>query len=310
MKKNIFASLILATGIFASCQNSTNDETSEENTYVPIENPDATAYITEVLDFSPAPGQFLNKVDNDLDTKENIVGDTYMFISLGTFGGSVTFKFDHSIMNKEGDDLAIYGNPFEGSSEPGIVMVCQDLNHNGVPDENEPWYQLKGSEFNKTETQHDVRVTYYKPEAEDDTHIIKYKKEYAGQVEEGELDFRPVIPWHPQPMFPSFYEEDEISFTGTLLASNVTEEDGVYYNNAYDWGYADNKGYEQEGILRSADLFDISNAVDKNGQSVDLIAVDFVKVYTATIDINGRIGERSTEVFKAADISLLPQEEN
>ncbi|OHX63946.1 hypothetical protein [Flammeovirga pacifica] len=299
-----FVAVLLLILSLGSCQN-TNDEVEQENIYKPNENPNATPWITEVLDFSPAPGQFLNKVDNDQDTKDYIVGDTYTFLSLGTFGGSVSFKFDHSIMNQEGNDLAIYGNPFEGSSEPGIVMVCQDLNGNGYPDDNEPWYQLKGSEYYKNETKHHVSVTYYRPSATEDQHLIKYKKVYAGNTEEGILDFTPVIPWHPQPMFPSFYQENEITFTGTLLESNVIVDDGIYYNKAYDWGYADNKGYEQEGKLRAADLFDISNAVDDNGKSVDLIAIDFVKVYTATIDINGRIGERSTEVFKAADLSLL-----
>ncbi|MBD0402824.1 InlB B-repeat-containing protein [Flammeovirga sp. EKP202] len=280
--------------------------------YTPIVNPNATPYITEVLNFSPAPGQFLNKVD-DQASVVNIIGDSYQFISLGTFGGNVTFKFDHSIMNGEGDDIAIYGNSFEDNSEPGIVMVCQDLNHNGIADDDEPWYELAGSEYYKDETTHNYSITYYRPGPEEDQHIIKYKEKYGDTENEGEMDFTPVKPFHEQPMFPTFYEEDEITFTGTKLKSNTWFEDmgewKYYHNPAYDWGYADNRGYENEGILRSADLFDISNAVDENGEKVELIAIDFVKVYTATTEIAHWLGERSPEIVKAADISLLPTNE-
>ncbi|ANQ52781.2 InlB B-repeat-containing protein [Flammeovirga sp. MY04] len=278
--------------------------------YKPNVNPDATPFITEVLDFSPAPGQFVNYVDKE-PSMENIIGNSHQFISLGTFGGSVTFKFDHSIMNNDGNDLAIYGNSFTGpygdSCEPGIVMVCQDLNGNGIADEDEPWYQLKGSEYDKPETKHNFKITYYKPEEGENEYEIKYVSEYAGKTEEGVLDFKPVEPFHQHAMFPnsSYYTEGQITFEGTCLASNLTEEDGIYSNNAYDWGYADNKGYEQEGVLQAADVFDLDNAVDMEGNKVNLVAVDFVKVYTATTDMAGWLGERSTEIVKAADISLL-----
>lgn len=303
MKKLILSAIII--GLFSCTQ---EDSEPIDNTYKPIENPNATPYITEVVDFSPAPGQFLNKVD-DQASVENIIGNSPQFISLGTFGGNVTFKFDHSIINQEGDDIAIYGNPFENSSEPGIVMVCQDLNHNGVADDDEPWYELAGSEYSKPETIHNYTITYYRPAEGENQHLIKYKASQNGTTEEGILDFTPVIPWHDQPMFPTFYEDDEITFTGTKLKSNTYHDGDIYYNPKYDWGYADNAGYEQEGILRSADLFDISNAVDENGQKVHLIAIDFVKVYTATTTLAGQLGERSTEVFKAADLRLIMEDE-
>ncbi|AZQ64941.1 hypothetical protein EI427_22200 [Flammeovirga pectinis] len=290
-----------------SCQNSDSESIENPSDYIPIENPNATPYITEVVDFSPAPGQFINYSTN-AETKENIIGSSDQFMSLGTFGGNVTFKFDHSILNTDGNDLAIYGNSFKGSSEPGIVMVCQDLNHNGLVDDNEPWYALKGSEFNKSSTKHQYSITYYKPSATENQHIINYTSSYNGTEENGKMDFTAVIPYHDHPMFPAEYTENEITFTGTLLASNTTKEGDVYYNNKYDWGYSDNAGYENEEKLRGADLFDFKNAVDINGQAVQLNAVDFIKVYTCTKEVNGWLGERSTEIIKAADLSLLSNE--
>ena len=40
--------------------------------------------------------------------------------------------FDHSVDNIAGYDLAIRGNAFDGSSEPGIVWVSRDENGNDL----------------------------------------------------------------------------------------------------------------------------------------------------------------------------------
>lgn len=85
------------------------------------------------------------------------------YVSLGGFGGYIVVGFDHSIDASGGYDLAIVGNSFEGSSEPGIVWVMQDENGDGLP--NDTWYELKGSETGKAETLQDYAVTYYRPRA-------------------------------------------------------------------------------------------------------------------------------------------------
>ena len=75
---------------------------------------------------------------------ETIGGDKGGLVSLGAYGGYITFHFDHSIANVKGEkDLYIKGNAFKDNSEPGIVMVSQDVNGNGLPDD--PWYELSGS---------------------------------------------------------------------------------------------------------------------------------------------------------------------
>ncbi len=283
-----------------------------------IDLTDKSPWISEVLDFRPAPGQFINKVDDELAAaKENLVGDSHQFVSLGTFGGNVSFKFDHPIVNREGNDLAIYGNSFEGNSEPGIVMVCQDLNGNGQPDADEPWYELAGSDYDLPETTHNYEITYYRPEAGQDTHIIPYKEIIDGQEKVGTRDFTDIKPFHDQPMFPAMYTEGSVTFKGTLLKSKTYDQNEgtgseypFYVSPKFDWGYADNAGYEQErgSVLAGADVFDLSNAVDAMGNKVTLIQVDFVKVYTATTEIAGWLGELSPEITKAADLSMLEQE--
>ena len=90
------------------------------------------------------------------------------YVSLGSFGGYVIVGFDHSIPNKGGYDFAIQGNAFlsdqGGSNEPGIVWVMQDVNGNGLPDDE--WYELKGSETGNGSTIQDYEVTYRCPHAQ------------------------------------------------------------------------------------------------------------------------------------------------
>ncbi|MDE6628660.1 MAG: hypothetical protein K2K36_04750 [Muribaculaceae bacterium] len=76
---------------------------------------------------------------------------------------------------------------------------------------------------------------------------------------------------------------------------------GMYYRfYSYPWGYADNRPNDDA----EANSFDISDAVDRYGIPVDLPAIDFVKVYTAVSQYCGRLGETSTEISRAADLSL------
>ena len=113
-------------------------------------------YISKVLEYNPAPGQFVNTMPiyeegDSYETmrqkaEESIAGTNNSLISLGAWGGYVTFTFDHSVVNKPDElDFLIEGNAFlssamqkGGSSEPGIVMVSVDVNQNGIPDD--PFY--------------------------------------------------------------------------------------------------------------------------------------------------------------------------
>ena len=69
-------------------------------------------YIYKVVDYSPAPGQFVNTMpayeEGDDAAKmaqkctESLSNNKRDMITLGAFGGSVTFHFDHSVANIEG----------------------------------------------------------------------------------------------------------------------------------------------------------------------------------------------------------------
>lgn len=288
-------------------------------------------YITKIYDFLPAVGQFTNVLPPyaDGDTKETMIAKAEKYIvgtskgsliSLGGFGGYITFGFDHTVVNVSGKrDFRILGNAFYaasnpntnasskgGSCEPGIVMVAYDANKNGVPDDNE-WYELAGSEYGKTTTIKNYKITYYCPTTEIlnpvEGSYISLKNYVYWTDNQGNSGYKEKNIYHNQSYFPMWITDDKITFKGTLLPHNAVEESGngsywVLY--AYDYGYVDNYPNAEDGST-----FDIDWAVDSNGNKVKLPGIDFVKVFTGLNQECGWLGETSTEICGAYDLHLL-----
>ena len=109
-----------------------------------------STYATKMIDFLPAPGQFVGEGFAKPGTTY-CVGQNGTMASLGGFGGYVILEFAKPIVNDPhnpyGVDFTIHGNSFAASiqgvwTEPGAVMVMKDENHNGLPDDT--WYELAG----------------------------------------------------------------------------------------------------------------------------------------------------------------------
>ena len=119
-------------------------------------------FATTVVDFSPAPGQFVNVPPYD-DANSALgapVGggtanpDNSKLVSLGGFGGSITLKFDHTVMDDGANphcmDAIVFGNShWVGGNanrhwaECGTIEISRDSNSNGLPDD--AWYLIPGS---------------------------------------------------------------------------------------------------------------------------------------------------------------------
>lgn len=264
---------------------------------------------TKVYEYIPAPGQFINeKAVSDFNgesTHEAACGyakdrlDRELSVSLGAWGGFITVGFDHSIPNRGGYDFSIKGNPIDTSSEPGIVWVMQDVNGNGIPDDE--WYQLKGSEYGKPETIEYYSLTYFRPGPEMNTRWID-SEGATGVV-------RRIPSQHPQPYYyPLWIKEDSYTLYGVRLAARTVQSSvtGMWSNEPFPWGYADNFGDDlkvkdnpEAGAL--ANYFRISDAVNPDGSPAALTHIDFIKVQTGVNADAGQLGENSTEVFGFKD---------
>ena len=260
---------------------------------IPVPVPlDASPYIKRVYEYMPAMGQFINELPKYEDgddrasmcrkCEQAIANNAGGLISLGGWGGYITFGFDHAVENKDGKDLQILGNAFYmsgstdyGSSEPGIVLVSRDDNGNGLPDDK--WYELKGCLYDDPQTQRNVSRTY---------------------TREGDTLQNP---FHKHPYYPQWLTEDEYTLAGSLLPPQSVVISGQNVQRILDYGYVDNKpNKDVEGTS-----FDISWAVDANGQPVNLPSVDFIRVYNAVDEVLPQTGELSTELAGAIDLHIV-----
>ena len=251
-------------------------------------------YIKRVYEYLPGMGQFVNElpkyeVGDDAASmcrkcEQSIANNAGGMISLGGWGGYVTFGFDHPVENKAGKDIQILGNAFcmsgsteYGSSEPGIVMVSRDENKNGKPDDT--WYELKGCLYDDPQTKHHTSRTY---------------------TREGDTLQNP---FHKHPYYPQWLTADEYTLTGALLPPQSVVISGQNVQRILDFGYVDNKpNTDKEGTS-----FDLSWAVDVSGQPVNLPSVDFIRVYNAVDEVLPQTGELSTEITGAVDLHIAAQ---
>lgn len=286
-------------------------------------------YISHVYEYCPAPGQYVGELPRyeEGDTEETmrakveecIAGDNDVLISLGGFGGYVTFGFDHSIVNiSDSLDFKILGNAFYaqdnptasnpnsgGSAEPGIVMVSFDSNGNGEPDD--MWYELSGSEHHSPTTIRNYMITYHRTPID---HIATPKPNsgivdttyIAWRDNQGNNGYITRNAFHSQAYFPQWLSNEQLCFTGTRLPDNATDPLGdgsLYVLNTYEWGYADNHPNNSDKCA-----FDIDWAIDNEGNPIYLPCIDFIRVYTGVNQQCGRIGETSTEICRAQDLHV------
>ncbi len=275
-------------------------------------------YISEIIEYTPAPGQFINTDSyGSPQAAQSIIGTVNGTVSLGAFGGYIIFKFENSAENDPnnpyGIDFTVFGNPASStSSEPGIVSVMKDENNNGLPDD--IWYELAGSDYFFSNTIHNYQITYTNPQQETATDVpwtdntgnsgFVYANDYHTQAYYPNSDFFPNV------------NQNSYSFDGTKIIADIDTSNTSYiksYQRAF--GYSDNKPrgdtnsllpdnpYTSETEGMGGDAFDISWAVDENGNYVNLDKIDFIKIHCAVNDNLLWLGEVSTEIAGAKDIA-------
>lgn len=299
-----------------------------------------TSAAYSVVEYHPAPGQFVNLMPayEDGDTHadmcrrcEEQLADG-LPVSLGAFGGYITFGFSQPVENKKGSDVLIRGNAFYaagdprygaatigGSIEPGTVWAGV-----GSTPETAEWYELAGWEY-YTGERHGATIAYDRPEAESGEHKLPYSmcdRYISMSLAWSEADGTPrdSAAWmmknsfRTQSYWPKWETADRLTFGGGLLPSNGVNYGGTgddpqnpqywvlyrYDKDAY--GYAD----AAPDSLERYNTFDLDWAVDAGGSPVHLERADFIRVQTGVLQQCGWTGETSTEVCAIENLHLRP----
>jgi len=264
-------------------------------------------YPDRLIAFLPAPNQFANSSPCLPENAESIIGGQGL-VSLGGWGGYIIVAFEKAIINDPshlyGVDFTIVGNAYSGSSEPGIVMVMQDENENGLADDT--WYELKGGEHSDSSSISNYELSYYYL---DSTTVL-------WRDNQGNSDTLLRNAYHSQAYYPLAenypdYPQDSVTFRGTLLSSKtLLNTSGNWEMPSYSYGYADNLPVNYSADLSEpdnpetteevegggGDAFKLEWAIDSAGQAVSIDSIHFIKIYTGVFDANPVTGDLSTEI--------------
>lgn len=294
-------------------------------------------HATRVIEFHPAPGQFMN-LDIGLhpeaalgapDSEGELTDEGV--VSLGGFGGYIVLGFDRPVKNDPqnpyGVDFTISGNTVaddvrHSSCEPAAVAVMKDTNGNGIPDDG-PWLELAGSDYWFPSTRRGQRVTYVNP-MYSNAHAVSWL------ADDGATGALLTVGAHTQPYYPDPFLYDgtgvrEAEYGGTQIKGSADRRNpnGVFSYRSPAFGYADShinnptpaaprNPYYADGNGAVADGFNISWAVDAEGNHVELDEIDFIKIYTATNVNLGWLGEQSAEIDAVTvtepDPAYVPQD--
>jgi len=229
----------------------------------------------------------------------------------------VVFGFDAPVVNDPdnpfGIDFSIFGNPMADASEPGVVYVMEDKNSNGIPDDS--WYLLAGSDYWFSNSISDYQVTYINPGGHDDVpwndNLGNNGFIFANTIHEQAF--------YPGPdSFPSISPE-QYMLKGEMIRGAIDSSSPAFVRSLQRaFGYADNRTrgssfhtfpdnpYTSELEGSGGDAFDISWAVDSTGNYVDLERIHFIKLQTGMMGNAGWLGEISTEITGAVDVTPEP----
>lgn len=281
-----------------------NEIGSDNKTIVVSAFSNLSPYITKVFDYKYGPGQHASLISANWKGND-FIGQpwtgTKSYTLLGGWGGYIIAGFDHLVKNVEGTDFAVFTQPGP-KSEPAIVYVMNDENGDGIPNDGE-WIEIKGSEYNNSETLHDYQVTYYKPVSNGNV-TWKDNKGNNGELIPG---FDSASWW-----WSGYGDKSEVVFDGEKLPNayqNISTqadiENWAVRPGLFTFGYAECYNNQDYNTSLKANLFDISNAIDKNGNKVNLSGINFIKVQSGVFQIAGWLNEISTEVSGAVDLSLI-----
>ncbi len=296
-----------------------------------------TPFATTLIDYSPAPGQWVN--DPNFNNSDVALGRPYAggfdssgassLVSLGGFGGSLMLGFDHTVLddplNPFGMDAIVFGNAFwvsqSGSPDPNVhwaecatIEISFDANGNGEADDQ--WYLIPGSHIPDPFGQFGF-VTW-----DDNVNDETYPPEHERWIPPGvggvwstgayELPFdifgppRVVNP-ESDPNREGIYGYAEYSPTAALAVRDAANDSqsGMAAEDFYTLPDDPLTVGRTKGSA-GGDAFDIAWAINPDtGLPADLPGFDFIRLTTAVnaVDVEGETLEKSAEIDAVADVA-------
>lgn len=294
-----------------------------------------TPFASRVIDYSPAPGQWVN--DALFNVATAALGGPFpgglpesedaIIVTLGGFGGSITLGFDHRVqddpLNPFGMDAIVFGNAFWSGGDPNFhwaecatIEISLDENDNGLADD--VWYLIPGSHIPNPGEQ--WRMATW----DDDVADVTYPPDLASWIPSGNFGT-----WTTQAY------ELPVELFGAPVVVNPSGDSGVEgifgyaeYSPTLLLGDTDANGSVDDpaiapeefytvpddpltvGISPGAgggDAFDIVWAIDPDTMlPANLPGFDFIRLTTAIDIIAGGFGEKSAEIDAVADAAPDP----
>ncbi len=292
-------------------------------------------FATRVIDYSPAPGQFVN--DPALNDPARATGapqgggtaqpNNESVVTLGGFGGSITLGFDHTVLddprNALGLDAIVFGNAYwvggnydRHWAECATIEIGLDVNRNGLADD--PWYLIPGSHLT------DHRPARTVVSWDDDTDDTTFPPSAASWIPAGASGEWTTSAYElPASIFGSIVVVNPVAGTGreaifgyaeyspTLVLGDLNGDDMVddplllpeeFFTTPDDpfvTGITPGSG--------GGNAFDIAWAMDaSSGELVDLPGFDFIRITTAVNSVSPIFGEKSAEIDAVSDVSPDP----
>ncbi len=268
----------------------------------------SAGYPERVVDYLCVNSQYTNGVGfgNAATPWVSLYGS---IVSLGNFGGYITYYYDEPIIDnpnsKYGIDFYVYGNASKDTStstktsffEPAQAWVSED---------GENWYALAGSAHYDDGVTWDYSVTYEKTASGKTAWTDSFGNKNDGTSYCGAYPLSAVYNMN------TLANSDKMTLSGIALPARngeIAVFGDVTDSYPVKWGYADcfpngtkgadvNPYTDNEDFSLSANGFDLSWAVDENGYPIDTSEKEFhyVKLVTASNIWHKGFGEKSPEI--------------
>lgn len=227
-------------------------------------------------------------------TKKFLTGYSATGVSLGAAGGYIDFdlRVSNTPTNPYGVDFIVYGNAFKGNPEAASVKVFGFKKN----DEVGKWYELAGSLYFDDITQRNKDVSYKKVDGEGIYYQITDHGVAPTDTGWKKFNTNTAVAWWPEDSegynnvwgnVADVERTDNIITYKNVGIVKDTDTTGDYqfgyadvHINGSDYGTAINP-YTALESDKGGDGFDLSWAVDENGNPVVLDHITKIRVYTS-----------------------------